>query len=588
MTVKLAHLTTVDLSLRYLVLAQMTEAERLGWDSIGISAPGPYVAEIEQVGIRHLPLPTSSRGWDPLADVRAAVDLWRILRRERVDILHTHNPKPGLYGRIVGRLAGIPIVVNTVHGLYAGADDRLLKRLVVYLAEAVASRFSDAELMQNVEDLELTNRYHITRRHRTALLGNGVDLVRFDPDRFDEAERRLVREELGVADDQILVGTVGRLVAEKGYPELVAAAAGLPDRYTAVAIGPDDPEKPDALGTEFAATAAAAGVRLLGMRTDVDRLYVAMDLFVLASHREGFPRAAMEAAAMGLPVVASDIRGCRQVVDHGGNGLLVPVGDAIALAGAITTIGEDPVTRKAMGEASHRKARTEFDESRVVRTVFSTYHAVAKRKGIAAVVAAAPESLAPVIRPATLADVPHLARLHIEAIATGFLPSLGSGVMERLYTALLAWDDAVVLVADGGWRPVGFVAGVTDTGAFYRHFLRRHGAGAGIAAAPRLVRPSVLRRAWETVRYGGGGDGVAAELLSMAVDDGMRRRGLGKILGEDFLTAMTTRGVTAVRVVVGSGNHGAIAAYRAMGFSPSSTIEVHGGESSQVLTWSPR
>ncbi|CAN5322248.1 MAG: GNAT family N-acetyltransferase [Acidimicrobiia bacterium] len=586
--VKLAHLTTIDLSLRYLVLPQMTAAERLGWDTIGISAPGPYVSELEEVGIRHIPLPTSSRGWGLRADLRAALDLWRILRREKVDILHTHNPKPGLYGRIVGRLAGVPIVVNTVHGLYATEDDRPAKRLAVYLAEGIASRFSDAELVQSIEDLELMNRYRITRRHRTALLGNGVDLTRFDPSRFDATERRTARAELGVTDDQVLIGAVGRLVAEKGYPELVEAAAMLPDRYAVVAIGPDDPEKHDALGADFAARAEAAGVRLLGMRTDVDRWYAAMDLFVLASHREGFPRAAMEAAAMGLPVIATDIRGCRQVVEDGATGRLVPVADPAALSAAITAIGDDPAAMAAMGKASRAKAHAEFDEDRIVHTVFSTYHAVAKRKGIGPVLAAAPQVEAPVIRPATLADVPHLARLHAEAIETGFLPSLGSGVMERLYTALIGWDNAIVLVADGTWRPVGFVAGVTDTGTFYRHFVRRYGAGAALAAAPRLARPAVLRRAWQTLRYGGGANQVPAELLSMAVDYGARRRGLGSALGERFLAAMEGRGVAGVRVVVGSHNQGAVAAYESMGFVPSGAVEIHRGEVSQVLTWSPR
>ena len=121
--VKVAHLTTVDLSLRYLVLPQMTAAGRLGWEAIGISAPGPYVAEVEAAGVRHIALPTSSRGWGLRRDLGAARDLWKILRAEQVDILHTHNPKPGLYGRILGRLAGVPVVVNTVHGLYATEDD---------------------------------------------------------------------------------------------------------------------------------------------------------------------------------------------------------------------------------------------------------------------------------------------------------------------------------------------------------------------------------------------------------------------------------------------------------------------------------
>jgi glycosyltransferase involved in cell wall biosynthesis len=105
-----------------------------------------------------------------------------------------------------------------------------------------------------------------------------------------------------------------------------------------------------------------------------------MDLYVLASHREGFPRSAMEAAAMGLPIIATDIRGCRQVVDHGVNGLLVPVRDAARLAAAITSLVDDPDRRRRMGEASRRRAVTEFDDRRQVATTLETYERLLGRR----------------------------------------------------------------------------------------------------------------------------------------------------------------------------------------------------------------
>lgn len=584
--VKLAHLTTVDLSLRYLVLPQLEAGVAAGWDTIGISAPGEHVAVVENAGVRHIPLPTSSRGWSLKSDLRAARDLVRILRRERVDILHTHNPKPGLYGRILGRLAGVPIVVNTVHGLYATEDDRLMKRAIVYFLEAIAARFSDAELVQSAEDAALMTRRHIAPAHRTFVLGNGVDLERFDADRFDSAHRSQVRRSLGIEHDQIVVGTVGRLVAEKGYPELVDAAATVGPGVAFLAIGPEDPEKADALGADFAARAEAAGVRLLGMRTDVDALYPAMDIFVLPSHREGFPRAAMEAAASGLPVIATDIRGCREVVVDGENGYLVPVGDPSALAAAIVRLAEDGALRAELGRASRRRAELHFDERRVVHTVFATYHAIAERKGVTEVAATGPPLGEVRLRRATDRDVPYLARLHMEAIESGFLPQLGSGFMERLYAAMVEWEGAEIFVADAGWRVVGFVAGVTDVGAFYKHFIRHHAFAAGLAAAPRLVRPSILRRAWETLGYGGDHDDVRAELLAMGVAPEARRRGLALGLGAMLLDALEERGEPKVKVVVGSDNNAAIAAYERMGFSASGTIEVHTGERSEVMTWS--
>ena len=390
--VKVAHLTTVDSSLRYLLRPQLRAVRDRGGESIGISAPGPYADELAAEGIRHVPLGSSTRGMNLLADVRAAAELWRILRRERPDVLHTHNPKPGIYGRIVGRLAGVPIVVNTCHGLWATENDRLLKRWVVLALEAVAARFSHAELIQNVEDLELLTRRRINVPSRTKLLGNGVDLDRFAPGTIDPKDRLAVRDELGAGPDTIVVGIVGRMVAEKGYPELFEAAARLDGRYVVAAIGPDDPAKPDALTAAQRDAAVRAGVVFLGQRDDVERLYAAMDVFVLPSHREGFPRAAMEAAATGLPIVATDVRGCRQVVVDGVTGLLVPVRDPERLAAAISSLGEDPALRCRMGVAAARRARESFDERRVVDLVLSTYQEVATRRGLDVSLPARPES----------------------------------------------------------------------------------------------------------------------------------------------------------------------------------------------------
>lgn len=375
---KIAHLTTVDMSLRYLLLPQLEAARELG-ESIGISAAGDFVPDLEARGIRHIELTSSTRGMNLVADLRAIGQLWSILRRERPDILHTHNPKPGVYGRIVGRLSGVPIVVNTVHGLYATPESSLPKRAVVYGLEWLASRFSDIELIQSPEDFELLWQKRIMPRAKLNLLGNGVDLERFRPRPEIRGE---IRAELGLREGQIAVGLVARLVAEKGVPELIEAAGRLGEGYAVLIVGPRDPEKADALPDDLLDRAEERGVRFLGMRGDVDRIYQGLDLFVLPSHREGFPRAAMEAAASGLPIVASDIRGCRQVVSDGVNGFLFPVRDVEALTGAIVRIGTDRALGEAMAQASVDRARALFDERDIVKRVMGAYArvAVAKRR----------------------------------------------------------------------------------------------------------------------------------------------------------------------------------------------------------------
>jgi glycosyltransferase involved in cell wall biosynthesis len=270
----------------------------------------------------------------------------------------------------------VPVVVNTVHGLYALPDDPVSKRAVVYGLERIAASCSDAELLQNPEDLPVLRALGVSDR-KLHVLGNGIDLQRFDRGRIDAASVSRLRAEIGAGPEDVVVGAVGRLVREKGYAELFDAVRRARERCPSlklVVIGPSDPDKADAIDTVTVERAAQeAGVVFLGHRDDVDGLYAAMDIYALASHREGFPRSAMEAAAMALPIIATDIRGCRQVVDHGRTGYLVPVGDTGRLADALSMLAGDPGRRAAMGAAARRKARVEFDQQRVIDMTLAIY-----------------------------------------------------------------------------------------------------------------------------------------------------------------------------------------------------------------------
>jgi ribosomal protein S18 acetylase RimI-like enzyme len=191
------------------------------------------------------------------------------------------------------------------------------------------------------------------------------------------------------------------------------------------------------------------------------------------------------------------------------------------------------------------------------------------------------------IRRARPRDARALARLHATEMPSGFLPLLGPGFMKVLYEALITWQGAVVLVVDDGGGPIGFTAGVLDLGAFYNHFAKRYAWRAGLAAFTRLIRPSNMRRAWETFRYGRDQVDVPAELLSMVVAPRARGKGLSVMLGARLLDELSERGANAVKVTVGSNNETALGAYRRMGFMDAERIQVHAGESSEVLVWRP-
>jgi glycosyltransferase involved in cell wall biosynthesis/ribosomal protein S18 acetylase RimI-like enzyme len=577
-TIRIAHVATVDLTLRFLLLPQLRRLRDEGYVVHAISAPGPWVGDLESEGITHLPWPSATRSWAPRSDVRAFRELIHLFRSGRFDLVHLHTPKAGVLGRIAARVAGVPVVVNTVHGYYAMPDDPGRRRLPVVAIEAVASRFSDLELFQSEEDLAWARRAHIAPVRNSVLLGNGCDVDRFDP---HKASRRNARRALGIEDEIPVVGTVGRLVEEKGCRELLEAMAGVrrsvPDAVLLVAGEPDDA----GAGGVSAADLESAGTRFAGWRRDIEVPLAAMDVFALPSWREGVPRSAIEAASMGLPLVLTDIRGCREIVRDGVEGMLVPVRDPRALANALERLLADEPLRRKLGDDARARALERFDERRVCNTLIAGYQLSLARKGIRAPGGPRTDELR--IRRASGFDARALARLHASSMPNAFLPSLGEPFLTQLYRSLTSQPGAVTIVAENGAGIVGFAAGTRSVSEAYRRFVAGHGIRAAVAVAPRLLRPSRLRRAWETGTYAPRtGDLPDAEVLSIAVDRDARGHGLGRRLSRELLSRLAAIGVDEVKVVVDAANHPANALYESVGFRRTARLQVHRGTSSNV------
>jgi ribosomal protein S18 acetylase RimI-like enzyme len=431
---------------------------------------------------------------------------------------------------------------------------------------------------------------------KLTLLGNGIDLGRFDRDSISAAEAQAARADLGAhASTDVVVGVVGRLVREKGLQEVFEAARLIRRDIPAirfVVIGPEEPQKSASLTYGDRACAAAAGVRFLGEREDVVRLYRGMDVFVQASHREGFPRSAMEAAAMGLPIVATDIRGCRQVVDDGITGLLVPPRDPAALADAVVALAVDPDRRAEMSAAGRRKARQHFDQQRCIDITLRTYRSLLDRasepssEGRLRTNAHMSQPRREDLRLAEPADVAVVATLHRAGLPNGFLPTLGARPLEYLYGHIVRSPEAFVLVAEDEGGVSGFAAVAADTQSLYRNFLRRRGVAAALVAAPAVLRAP--RQVWETVRYGTRPDTTglpSAEILAVVVAERARGTGVAQSLLAVALEELRVRGIPAARVVTATGNTSALRLYEHAGFRRERQTEVHRGVPQQVLVW---
>jgi glycosyltransferase involved in cell wall biosynthesis len=315
------------------------------------------------------------RAITPLSDLVSLARLYRYLRRERFAIVHTHTPKANLLGQLAAWLARVPIRVVTIHGFYFhDYMPRWRRRFYIWL-ERTSQGFAHWCFSQSREDMVTAARERICPQSKMHFLGNGVDLTLFRSEAHTESAARL-RAELGFAPGAPVIGIVGRLTFEKGYREFIQAAAIIHRRHPEVffvAIGPEDVIRCGDLYRLEGMEEINACFRWLGMRLDMPRCYAIMTAFTLPSYREGMPRVVMEAAAMSLPVVATDIRGCRETVEPYETGLLVPRRDAHALARAVLELLDDPARAQAMGEKARRKAEREFDERFVFQHVEDAY-----------------------------------------------------------------------------------------------------------------------------------------------------------------------------------------------------------------------
>lgn len=383
---KIAHITTIDLALRYLLLNQLVSLQQAGLEVVGISNPGPDVPAIEAAGIRHIAVPMT-RNFTPVADLKSLFELYKVIKREKFSLVHTHTPKPGLLGQLAAKMAGVPIIVNTIHGFYFHDHMPEFWRRFYIATEKIAATCSHSILSVNQEDVQTAIKEGIGSPSLMKYLGGGVDIKELDPQKFRDADwRQKKRGELGIAAQDQVVGFVGRLVREKGVLDLLQAAQIVLPKHPRVKfliIGPTDPDKADTLTTNPALDyGIAASCIFTGIRTDIPELYALMDMLVLPSYREGLPRVPMEAAAMGLPCVVTDIRGCREIVEQGYNGLLTPLGDIGALATAIISLLEDRELAVRLGSNGRKLATEQFDEQLVFEKVKAEYARLLQARGM--------------------------------------------------------------------------------------------------------------------------------------------------------------------------------------------------------------
>ncbi len=325
---------------------------------VGLAAPpeGPLAADFRAHGI-DVHSVVKHGGYDVSLSARLA---WHFAR-SRIDVVHTHNPQPLIYGAPAAKLARAR-AVHTTHG----ANIALGKRMMLRRAAAL---FCDVYVAVSEGTAEQVRQAHDVPERKLRTIPNGIDLSRFHPDPVARGE---IRAELHLPADAFVVGTVGRLVPEKYQALLVRALAPYLSPSLQLIIVGDGVDRPEVESAVAALGKNAGFVQLVGARRDTARLYAAFDVFALSSRTEGLPLVLPEAMASGLPVVSTAVGGIPQVISAE-VGELVPPGDEGALGRSLSALAREPARAKALGERARNAALQKYSAERMVRDYFAIY-----------------------------------------------------------------------------------------------------------------------------------------------------------------------------------------------------------------------
>lgn len=342
-----------------------------GMEVVMLSPLGSYGPLLQAEGFRWVQLDMDRRSLNPARELALIRRISAIYAAEKPDIVHHFTIKCVVYGSMIARWQGIRSRVNAVTGMgYVFSDEgfqaRMLRPIVRSLIKAALGGEGSRLILQNKDDMADFVAADLACRERTHLImGSGVDTLRFRPTRAME-ERKVMR-----------VLLASRLLWDKGIREYVEAAImiqaeGRPIQF--LLAGSPDPGNPGSVPEgQIARWQQSRAVEYLGHVRDMPTLLSEIDVAVLPSYREGVPRSLLEAAACGLPIVTTDVPGCREVVRHKVNGLLVQPRDAKALAAAIRFMHERPDERARMGTAARNTVLSDFDQSIVFEKTFAVY-----------------------------------------------------------------------------------------------------------------------------------------------------------------------------------------------------------------------
>ena len=380
---KLIRITTVPISFKVLLKGQLRFMASNGFDVKGVSSEGEELKEVrENEGIMMEAI-NMSRKITPFQDLKSLWEMWNFLRKEKPQIVHTHTPKAGIIGMLAARLAGVPHRLHTVAGLplmEATGIKRKILNFVEKLTYSSATRVYPNS--KGLYDFILQNNFTQSNKLKIIANGssNGINTTFFSPEQVSETEKAALREKLNIQPDDFVFVFVGRIVSDKGINELIKAFSELQtaenNELTGIKLllvggleSDLDPLNPETL----AEINQNKDIISAGFQQDVRPFFAISDALAFPSYREGFPNVVMQAGAMGLPSIVSDINGCNEIIVEGENGLIIPSKNVEKLKEKMLTLAKDKNLYVKLKENSRRMIENRYEQSVVWNALLEEY-----------------------------------------------------------------------------------------------------------------------------------------------------------------------------------------------------------------------
>ncbi len=386
--IKLLRITTVPISLHKLLQGQPQYMMQNGIDVILASAHGKEIREIEKnTGLKVHILPLT-RKISPLTDLKALWQTYKLIKKEKANIVHTHTPKAGIVGMLAAKLAGVPIRMHTVAGLplmqATGLKRKILNTVERLTAWSATGIYPNSRQLANFmvkEKLVPEKKLKVLAQGSS----NGIDLDHFSPTHFSKEQNVALRKKLNINPTDFVFTFVGRLVGDKGINELVSAFTALQKKHTNIKlllVGNEEPALDPLQENTRTTIQNNPDIITTGWVDDVRPYLAISDLFVFPSYREGMPNVVMQAGAMGLASIVTDINGSNEIIIHNQNGLIIPVKNKKALATAMETLLTNQELRQQLASQARPLIQNRFDQKLVWQALLKEYKHLAKTAGI--------------------------------------------------------------------------------------------------------------------------------------------------------------------------------------------------------------